>query len=73
MGDNFSSHGIGISRTYWPAEPHAAAAPSASTLLKTMNDSLMQSIIHVPVELEPWHGGQFLRPRHRHLPHLLAC
>jgi hypothetical protein len=52
MGDNSFGHGIGIGRTYRPAEWCATAAPSASTLLKTINDSLMQFIIHVPVELE---------------------
>jgi hypothetical protein len=52
MGDNSFGHGIGIGHTYWPAEWCANAVPSASTLLKTINDSLMQSIIHVPVELE---------------------
>jgi hypothetical protein len=50
--DNSFRHGIGIGHIYWPAELHAAAAPSASTLLKTVGGSLMQSNIHVPIELE---------------------
>jgi hypothetical protein len=52
MGDNSFGHDIGIGRTYWPAEWCANAVPSASALLKTITDSLMQSIIHVPVDLE---------------------
>jgi hypothetical protein len=56
-GDNSFGHSIGIGCTYWPAELHATATPSASTLLKMINDSLMQSIIHVPVEHEPLAWG----------------
>jgi hypothetical protein len=52
MEDNSFGHGIGIGCTYWPAEWCANAVPLASTPLKTINDSLMQSIIHVLVELE---------------------
>jgi hypothetical protein len=52
MGDNSFSHSIGIGRTYWPAKWCANAIPSVSTLLTMVNDTLMQSIIHVPVELE---------------------
>jgi hypothetical protein len=51
MGDNSFGHSIGI-YTYWPAEWCADATPSVSTLVKTINGSLMQFIIHVPVELE---------------------
>jgi hypothetical protein len=52
MGDTSFGHGIGIGHTYSPAEWCANAVPSASTLLKTINDRYMQSILHVPVELE---------------------
>jgi len=49
---NSLGHGIGIGHTDWHAECHVNAIPLVSTLLKTRNDSLMQSIIHVPVGLE---------------------
>jgi hypothetical protein len=57
MGDNSFGHGIGIGHTYWPAKWCANAIPLASTLLKTINDSCMQSIIRVTVELELFAWG----------------
>jgi hypothetical protein len=57
MGNNSFSHGIGIGHTYWPAEQCADAAPSVSTLLKTINDGCMQSTIRVTVELELFAWG----------------
>ena len=60
MGDNSFGHGnsnsISIGQTYWQAEWCATAVPSVYTLLKTIHDCVMQSIIYVPVTLEllPW-------------------
>jgi hypothetical protein len=52
MWDNSFSNGIGIGHIYFHAEWCAYAVPLASILPKTINDRFMQSIIHVPVELE---------------------
>jgi hypothetical protein len=57
MGDNSFGHGIGIGRTYWPAEWCANVVPLASTLLQTINDGCMQSIRRVTVELELFAWG----------------
>jgi hypothetical protein len=57
MRDNSICHGIGIAHTYLPAKWCANAIPSASTLLKTINDGCMQSSICVTVELELFAWG----------------
>jgi hypothetical protein len=52
MGDNSFGNGIHISHIYSHAELCVNAILLASTLPKTINDRFMQSIIHVPIELE---------------------